>query len=34
MEHILEFFKSQTSPVMQAFYAGLFTWVLTADQRV
>ena len=30
MEHILEFFKSETSPVMQAFYAGLFTWILTA----
>lgn len=30
MEHILEFFKSETSPVMQALYAGLFTWVLTA----
>jgi ZIP family zinc transporter len=27
---ILEFFKSQESPVMQALYAGLFTWILTA----
>lgn len=27
---ILEFFKSQESPVIQALYAGLFTWILTA----
>jgi len=27
---ILEFFKSQESPIMQALYAGLFTWILTA----
>ncbi len=27
---LLEFFKSQESPVIQALYAGLFTWILTA----
>ena len=30
MEFILEFFQSQTSPIMQALYAGLFTWIMTA----
>ena len=30
MESILEFFRSETSPVLQALYAGLFTWILTA----
>ena len=27
---ILEFFRSQESPIIQALYAGLFTWILTA----
>ena len=30
MESILEFFRSESSPVLQALYAGLFTWILTA----
>ena len=30
MESILKFFESQTSPILQALYAGLFTWILTA----
>jgi len=30
MESIIEFFGSQKSPVIQALYAGLFTWILTA----
>ena len=30
MESILNFFESQTSPISQALYAGLFTWILTA----
>ena len=30
MESILNFFESQTSPILQALYAGLFTWILTA----
>ena len=34
MENLVEFsksfFESQSSPIMQAFYAGLFTWILTA----
>ena len=30
METIIEFFKSQSSPITQALFAGLFTWVLTA----
>lgn len=30
MEFILEFFRSESSPILQAFYAGLFTWILTA----
>ena len=30
MEFILDFFQSQTSPIMQALYAGIFTWVMTA----
>ena len=27
---VKSFFESQSSPIMQAFYAGLFTWILTA----
>ena len=30
MDFILDFFQSQTSPIIQALYAGLFTWVMTA----
>ena len=30
MEIILDFFRSQSSPIIQALYAGLFTWILTA----
>ena len=30
METIIEFFRSQSSPIAQALFAGLFTWVLTA----
>ena len=30
METIIEFFRSQSSPITQALFAGLFTWVLTA----
>ena len=30
MNSILEFFQSQTSPILQALYAGLFTWIMTA----
>ena len=34
MENLVEivkaFFESQSSPIMQALYAGLFTWILTA----
>ena len=30
MNSILEFFQSQTSPIVQALYAGLFTWIMTA----
>ncbi len=30
MENIIEFFRSQSSPITQALFAGLFTWVLTA----
>ena len=30
MESILDFFNSQSSPIIQALYAGLFTWILTA----
>ena len=30
MDNILNFFESQNSPLMQALYAGLFTWFLTA----
>ena len=30
MESILNFFESQNSPIIQALYAGLFTWILTA----
>ena len=30
MENIINFFGSQTSPILQALYAGLFTWILTA----
>ena len=27
---IIEFFRSIDSPILQALYAGLFTWILTA----
>jgi zinc transporter, ZIP family len=30
MDSILDFFNSQSSPIIQALYAGLFTWILTA----
>ena len=30
MEYIIDFFESQTNPVIQALYAGIFTWILTA----
>ena len=30
VEFLKSFFESQSSPIMQAFYAGLFTWILTA----
>ena len=30
MEYIIDFFESQTNPVIQALYAGMFTWILTA----
>ena len=30
MEFIINFFGSQSSPIIQALYAGLFTWILTA----
>ena len=30
MNTIIEFFASQSSPIIQALYAGLFTWILTA----
>ena len=30
MNTIVDFFASQSSPIVQALYAGLFTWVLTA----
>ena len=30
MEYILEFFQNEPNPIMQALYAGLFTWILTA----
>ena len=30
MNTIVEFFASQSSPIIQALYAGLFTWILTA----
>ena len=30
METIIEFFRSQSSPITQALFAGLFTWILTA----
>tara|TARA_Y100000766_G_scaffold111002_1_gene95027 strand:+ start:15276 stop:16124 length:849 start_codon:yes stop_codon:yes gene_type:complete len=30
MEFIINFFGSQSSPITQALYAGLFTWILTA----
>ncbi len=30
MESILSFFESQNNPIIQALYAGLFTWILTA----
>mgnify|MGYP003327584964 CR=1 FL=1 len=30
MNTIVDFFASQSSPITQALYAGLFTWILTA----
>ena len=30
MDYILNFFESQNNPIIQALYAGLFTWILTA----
>ena len=30
MDNIIDFFNSQSSPIIQALYAGLFTWILTA----
>ena len=30
MDSLINFFASEQSPVMQALYAGLFTWILTA----
>tara|TARA_Y100000768_G_scaffold378526_1_gene353075 strand:- start:651 stop:1499 length:849 start_codon:yes stop_codon:yes gene_type:complete len=30
MDSIINFFDSQSSPITQALYAGLFTWILTA----
>ena len=30
MEYILDFFQNEPNPIMQALYAGLFTWILTA----
>ncbi len=30
MDTVINFFASEPSPVMQALYAGLFTWILTA----
>jgi len=30
MDSVIIFFASESSPVMQALYAGLFTWILTA----
>ena len=30
MDIIIDFFGSQSSPIIQALYAGLFTWILTA----
>ena len=30
MNTIVDFFASQSSPIIQALYAGLFTWILTA----
>ena len=30
VEFVKTFFESQSSPIMQALYAGLFTWILTA----
>ena len=30
MDSLINFFASEPSPVMQALYAGLFTWILTA----
>ena len=27
---IIEFFRSQESPILQALFAGLFTWMLTS----
>ena len=30
MDSIIYFFGAQSSPIIQALYAGLFTWILTA----
>ncbi len=30
MESIINLFESQSNPIIQALYAGLFTWILTA----
>ena len=30
MESVVNFFESQNNPIIQALYAGLFTWILTA----
>ena len=30
MDYIINLFESQTNPIIQALYAGLFTWFLTA----
>ena len=30
MESLINFFESQSSPITQSLYAGLFTWILTA----
>ena len=30
MDSIINFFASEPSPIIQALYAGLFTWILTS----
>ena len=30
MDSVINFFGAQSSPIIQALYAGLFTWILTA----